>query len=238
MFLCARTIATAPPTAARTTINPSAVRPGLSFILSPRVSGWALSPRPSLFLSSHSLGSRGKASDSSTTPSPSLSGSMTSQAPLESVSTGTDEADRGSVRHITSLESVHVSPSSSLSALLPTPSPSVSIDSDVSRGKASSASGTRSLSSSGSSGSQALSASVSTGIELASMGSVPQFGSMVSDHPSPSSSSSALSPIESKSVSTHSVTSNWNMSSASGTPSLSSSSSMTSHVWSESKSSG
>ena len=224
--------------AANATIRTRAVRPGLSFILSPSVSGYALSPRPSLFLSSHSSGSRGKASDSSTTPSPSLSGSMTSQAPLESVSTGTEDAERGSVRQMTSLESVHESPSSSLSALLPMPSPSVSIDSEGSRGKSSSASLTMSLSSSGSRGSQALSASVSTGIELASIGSVPQLGSTVSDHPSPSSSSSALSPIESKSVSTHSVTSNWNMSSASGTPSLSSSVSMTSQVWSESKSSG
>ncbi len=212
------------------TIRTRAVRPGFSFILSPSESGNALSPRPSLFLSSHSSGSRGKASDSSTTPSPSLSGSMTSQAPLESVSTGTEDAESGSVRQMTSLESVQVSPSSSLSALLPIPSPSVSNDSDVSSGKASSASGTMSLSSSGSSGSQALSASVSTGMELASIGSVPQLGSTVSDQPSPSSSSSALSPMESKSVSTHSVLSNWNMSSASGTPSLSSSVSMMSQM--------
>ena len=94
------------------------------------------------------------------------------------------------------------------------------------------------MSSSGSSGSQIRSASKSSGYELASSGSVPQFGSSRSDQESPSSSVSALLPVPSKSRSSHSVASNGNMSYVSSIPSPSSSGSTRSQMWSPSKSSG
>src|SRR5262245_8332888 len=129
------------------------------------------------------------------------------------------------------------SPSSSVSALLPTPSWSVSTDSDASSGKASLPSATPSLSSSASDALPMWSWSVSSWLALArdTQLSTPSItpsssasgssgaGSAPSASPSPSSSVSALLPMPSPSVSSDSDGSSGKASFASETPSLSSS---------------
>ena len=159
-------------------------------------------------------------------------------ASQSAIPSGVEVLSNGSVPHATSSSSNQRSPSSSSSELSPIPSPSKSVVSFTSSSKASSSFETPSLSISSSNKSHIISESKSLGTLLLDLESVLHSPSHISVQESLSSSMSALSPIPSKSVSSHSSASSGKSSSKFAWPSLSLSSSRESQMKSLSRSVG